>query len=910
MKKVLLLPLFLIIILSQFVFPQGTYYDGIDPNSSSFITALHSLINPHTKISYDQFDETNVANFASRDTTGGKKVVTCVYSGQNYVYTPPFAWGEFSREHTWCHSWMPTYPSQSGPEYSDQHHLFPTNQNKANGVRNNYPLGNVVNITSQYLEGKLGTDANGTTVYEPRNRHKGDAARALFYMAVCYDGSGGRWYLPSFQDQTILKQWSEADMPDAWEKARNEYVYSIQNNRNPFVDHPEWVSLIDFSNLAYLGGGTVIAVEPTNYLTGLSVESVTSNSITLNWTDALPGTQSPSGYLLLANKTNIFTDPVDGVVYNNDLNLADGSSVIAIDFNDSNSYIFYNLTASTTYYFKIYSLNGTGSQINYKTDGTVPLINGITLTASGTSSTLLSQDWTNTGMITANDNWSGVNGIVGYLGDYSSSSPTNVDPQTLLSDMTNVDVIANQASTAITNGGVGEFEITNPVVALQGSGTADAPNLIFTFSTLGFSDINVSYNVRDIDESSDNAVQQVALQYRIGNSGSFTNIPAGYVADATTGPSLATIVTAVNVTLPADADNKSVVQVRVITTNAAGSDEWVGIDDILITGSTASVLAAEPTNYPTSFAVSSKTNNDVTLSWIDAIAGSQSPSGYLLLANTTNSFIDPADGISYSDDTDLTNGSAVVNIPFDSANEYTFNSLTDYTDYYFRLYSYSGTGEQTNYKTDGTVPFLQVKTDVPVELISFNAEIINRGVKLIWTTATETNNRGFSIERKKNLSNGTNFSGANNSVWEEVGFVNGSGSSSTTNNYSFVDKSLPYFGKYVYRLKQVDYNGTTNYSDNVEINFKYLGGFKLEQNYPNPFNPSTVISWAIPTGNFTTLKIYDAIGNEVAVLVNEFIPAGDYNTPFRVSENLSSGIYFYKLTSGSVSSTKKMILLR
>jgi len=214
-----------------------------------------------------------------------------------------------------------------------------------------------------------------------------------------------------------------------------------------------------------------------------------------------------------------------------------------------------------------------------------------------------SQNWSNTGLITMTDNWWGVPGVEGFLGQ-DLTSANGVDPQTVLgvSGVANdLDVIANQNSTAITNGGVGEFDgIANPTIALQGSGTADAPYLLIHLNTIGSSNIHVSYNLRDIDATADNAIQPVALQFRVGSSGNFTNIPAGFVPDATTGPSLATLVTPVSVTLPAAAENQALVQVRIITTNAAGNDEWVGIDDISITsgggGSTnpSGVGAASP----------------------------------------------------------------------------------------------------------------------------------------------------------------------------------------------------------------------------------------------------------------------------------------------------------------------------
>lgn len=196
-----------------------------------------------------------------------------------------------------------------------------------------------------------------------------------------------------------------------------------------------------------------------------------------------------------------------------------------------------------------------------------------------------SQNWSNAGLITVDDNWSGVPGIIGYRGD-ALTGGTGVDPQTVVVDgsATPVDVNANHADpNTFTTGGVTEFDgIANPVVALQGSGTARAPHIVIALNTTGQTNINVSYNLRDIDGSADNSVQPVALQYRVGGAGNYTNLPAGFVADASSGPSLATLVTPVSVTLPAACENQSLVQLRIITADAVGSDEWIGIDDISV----------------------------------------------------------------------------------------------------------------------------------------------------------------------------------------------------------------------------------------------------------------------------------------------------------------------------------------
>jgi hypothetical protein len=242
--------------------------------------------------------------------------------------------------------------------------------------------------------------------------------------------------------------------------------------------------------------------------------------------------------------------------------------------------------------------------------------------ADSTAQTLpFSQDWSNTGLVTTNDDWAGVPGVIGFLGD-GLTALNDVDPQTVTAEGSGTqDVIADQMSTGITNGGIAEFHIADPTVALQGSGTADAPFVLVNLSTTGVQTIQFSYGARDIDGSADNAVQQIATQYRVGSSGSFTNIPAGYIADATTGPGLATLVTSVAVTLPAAADDQPLVQVRVITTNATGSDEWVGIDGISAAGTpipgdpAPAVASVVPANGTTDVAVGA----DVTITFSEPV---------------------------------------------------------------------------------------------------------------------------------------------------------------------------------------------------------------------------------------------------------------------------------------------------
>jgi murein tripeptide amidase MpaA len=195
-----------------------------------------------------------------------------------------------------------------------------------------------------------------------------------------------------------------------------------------------------------------------------------------------------------------------------------------------------------------------------------------------------------------------------------------------------------------------------------------------------------------------------------------------------------------------------------------------------------------------------------------------------------------------------------------------------------------------------------IPNPVPVELISFTVSVFSNGIELCWMTATETNNQGFNIERK---------SADNN--FETIGYVSGNGTSTEPKNYSFTDKNVSP-GSYVYRLKQIDFDGSFTYSDVVEVEVESALEYSLAQNYPNPFNPSTVISYQLPVNSMVTLKIYDILGNEIATLVNEEKPAGSYEVEFNIysdeGQNLVSGVYFYQLKARQFIQTKKMVLLK
>jgi Ice-binding-like/Secretion system C-terminal sorting domain len=190
---------------------------------------------------------------------------------------------------------------------------------------------------------------------------------------------------------------------------------------------------------------------------------------------------------------------------------------------------------------------------------------------------------------------------------------------------------------------------------------------------------------------------------------------------------------------------------------------------------------------------------------------------------------------------------------------------------------------------------------LPVELVAFSATVNRADAILHWSTATEINNQGFEIERRQAA------------TWQDVGFVAGSGTSNSPRNYSYSDKNLA-AGSYSYRLKQIDHNGAFLYYGSAAVEIKTAPEtFALSQNYPNPFNPSTEIEYSLENAGMVSLKVYNVLGDEVATLVNGHQEAGSYAVPFNTSNgmlSLSSGVYFYRLETGSFVSVKKLILMK
>ena len=215
-------------------------------------------------------------------------------------------------------------------------------------------------------------------------------------------------------------------------------------------------------------------------------------------------------------------------------------------------------------------------------------------------------------------------------------------------------------------------------------------------------------------------------------------------------------------------------------------------------------------------------------------------------------------------------------------------------------YVYAGTLTNGIFRTPGRT--------TPVELVSFSAVVNERDVELIWITATELNNSGFEIQRLQDSKI------ERLQDWESISFVQGFGTTTETKYYSFIDKDVTN-GTYKYRLKQIDLDGTFNYSEVIEVEIDFTPKeFVLFQNYPNPFNPSTTISYTIPKNGIVTLKVFDVLGNEIRHLIGGEQEAGTYQVKFN-AEGLSSGMYFYILNFKGINgenfnSTMKMTIMK
>jgi len=225
--------------------------------------------------------------------------------------------------------------------------------------------------------------------------------------------------------------------------------------------------------------------------------------------------------------------------------------------------------------------------------------------------------------------------------------------------------------------------------------------------------------------------------------------------------------------------------------------------------------------------------------------------------------------------------------------------LTSTTGYGTLFRSCWGSGYTANSGSQGNFTIVRITADVPVpvEFTSFIATTSGSNVILQWQTATETNNYGFEVQRR-----------SSESEYEALGFVAGSGTTTEPRNYFFTDSKIPN-GQYVYRLKQMDFNGTFSFSNEIAVDVDAPAEYSLEQNYPNPFNPSTNINFSLAEPGVVKLTVYNLLGQKVKLILDEFREAGAHSITFDASE-LPSGAYFYTIEASNFKQTKKMLLAK
>lgn len=358
--------------------PTGYYNNAAGLSGASLKTALYNIVKNHTVVS-----ETAIWNhFLNTDAKANGKVWD-MYS-DNPAGSPPYEYtfisgqcgnyteeGDcYNREHSFPKSWF----DDDSPMNTDLYHIYPTD-GFVNSMRANYPFGEVNNANWTSLNGsKRGQNSDpgyNDIVFEPIDAYKGDFARTHFYMATRYENLIAGWKTNSSQaygvlDSTsypafktwyveLLVSWHLADPVSSKEIARNNAVFTIQGNRNPFIDEPGYVQLI---------WGAGFETEPLNH-----VSNFTAQLITLNWTDAAGPTQ-PDGYLVRMTNTGFENISLP----ENGLPVADDFWNINVGFGDQ-SCTFGGLNTGTTYYFKIFSFRGSGAGIIYKTDEIIPQIN-------------------------------------------------------------------------------------------------------------------------------------------------------------------------------------------------------------------------------------------------------------------------------------------------------------------------------------------------------------------------------------------------------------------------------------------------------------------------------------------------------------------------------------------------------
>lgn len=367
--------------------PSG-YYSTATSTGAALKTELYNIIKNHTVRSYGAL----WTDYQSTDVKPNGKVWDmytdnggCQNNSVEFTFISDQCGnygGEgdcYNREHSFPKSWF----NDASPMNTDLYHVVPSD-GYSNGMRSNYPYGEVSSASYTTSNGsKRGNNNVGSSysglVFEPADIYKGDFARIYFYMATRYETQINSWdnnssYADAIMDGTsfpcyeqwfldMLVQWHLQDPVSQKEIERNDNVYSIQNNRNPYVDNPAFVMQV-------WGGQISTKPEPDAFPSNFVASALSMSEVRVDWQDA-QGSVIPDGYLLKANLSGNFSDPQDGVEGNIDNNLSDGDALVRVQA-AVETYSFAGLDTATIYHFRIWPYTNSGSSINYKLASSVP----------------------------------------------------------------------------------------------------------------------------------------------------------------------------------------------------------------------------------------------------------------------------------------------------------------------------------------------------------------------------------------------------------------------------------------------------------------------------------------------------------------------------------------------------------
>lgn len=591
--------------------PPSNYYDAATGTGYTLKTQLYTIIDNHSSQSYSSlwthFQTTDVDHYYENDGSP----LDMYSENPNGADPYNFSWvsdqcgnysGEsscYNREHSMPKSWF----NDGTPMYSDLFHLVLTD-GYVNGKRGNNPFGEVgtASWTSQNGSkvGSCSYPGYSGTVFEPIDEFKGDFARNYFYMATRYENVVSGWSSAMFDGSSnqvyadwalnMLIEWHTNDPVSQKEIDRNNAIYGIQGNRNPFIDHPEWVYSI-------WGGSPVVKPQPSNQLTAFKAVANGASTIALSWTDAT-GANLPDAYLIKANTSGSFISPVDGTDPIEDSNLSDGSAMVKVARGNQN-YTFSGLNAETTYYFKAWSYANMGTSIDFKLNGAIP-------TANATTGVAISPIFTD-----------------GFESDLSEWTVTNdADPS---------------AGATISSIWGGAESTTNAL--LFDAPYADTYYTSFIERTF-FNVTNISiefwYYFEDYRGGEVNIYVNGTKRYGIATEGG---------GDIAIGSGDVGAWTNILIDLSAytAAKGSYTIKIEGISKCSSTWQDRVSIDQVKVYGTTTGVGGdPEPTNHVADF----KRSRGITLQW----SNSETPDNYLIMMNTTGcgNFVAPVDGTTYT----------------------------------------------------------------------------------------------------------------------------------------------------------------------------------------------------------------------------------------------------------------------